>query len=187
MAQEVSVEAIAGCLLINSPDNRMRLQKHLEDIIANSNEYVASNVALLRVLRNLSDKEIMDKYWDKVVKEIKADHSNSSMSKSCLDTAIMNYCSHPLGLGGSYRHYGIEKVLREIIIKDLRDGMSNIIPSKFARYASFIVGYSKPTPNDDDIPNFIVGKMEKMAQQFNVRGTIQLSKGVSIYSYLKNR
>lgn len=168
----------------------MRLRKHLEDIISDRNEYVAGNATLFQSLRflNLPDKGVMDRYWDKVEKEIKADHSNSSVPKNYLDTVILNYCNvDKYAFGGSYRHYGIEKTLKDIIIKDLRGGMSNIVPSKFARYASFIVGYSKPMKKDDDIPNFVVDKIEKMSKQFKVHSTMHLSRGLHIYSNFKNR
>lgn len=171
----------------------MRMKNLLWNIVENCDENIAGNVILFRALRglHLPDTNILDKYWDKVMKGIITDHANSLnhtiSPKSYLGRVIRNYSNFNNNMEGTYRHYKLEVTLKDILIKELADGISNIIPYSFALYASFIIAYSKPTLTDNDIPLFIVRKIEKMSSQFGIQDTMHLSNGLDIYTYFKNR
>lgn len=163
----------------------------LEQAITNGR--AVNNMILCRALRSLklstNIEDILNKYWDKVTVEIKADHINATgipaRPKNYLDTVIANYFY--FNFRCSYRHRDLENLLNQILINDLKSGMSNIIPRKFARYASFIISSSKPVYRDQQIPNFIVAKIEKMVEQFTTNDIVQLSKGVQNYVFYRDR
>lgn len=82
-------------------------------------------------------------------------------------------------LGGTYRHKNFEYEINEILLNELINGISSIIPTKFAKLSSFILAYGYKS-NSNTIPNIIIDKIEDMSLQLNIIDCLQLSRALQI-------
>lgn len=117
-------------------------------------------------------------YWSKVTREIISQPSqqeNYMLAKHC-----HRYMHFNNNLNGTYRHIPFEKAVVKLLIDDLDKGITSLLPSRFTKTASFILAYGH-TPRDKYIfPEFIVGKIEAMQEQFTIFDSLQLTRGIQI-------
>lgn len=83
-------------------------------------------------------------------------------------------------LGGTYRHYKFERIVSKFLLADLENGVSSLIPTLFAKLASFILAYGQTAYGHALFPPLIVEKIESMRQQFTILDCLFISRGVQI-------
>lgn len=107
--------------------------------------------------------------------------SNPSLQENYI---LAKYCHRYMhfnnNLNGTYRFIPFEKAIVKLIVNDLDKGITAILPSKFAKAASFIMSYGH-TPHDKyKFPEFIIRKLEDMQEQFTIFDCLQLTRGIQI-------
>ena len=70
---------------------------------------------------------------------------------------------------------------------ELQNGISSVIPSRFAKFSSFVIAYYSNPKRKHTIPAFIIEKIESMQEQFNIVDCLQLSRGVQILLEMRYR
>lgn len=131
---------------------------------------------ILRILK-ISNTSICNEYWSKVKREI---IYNPQQNNYFLGMYCHRYMHFNNNLNGTYRHIPFEKAMVKLIVNDLDKGVTSLLPSKFAKAASFILSYGH-TPHDKYMfPEFIVKKMEDMQEQFTILDCLQMTRGIQI-------
>lgn len=170
--------------MYTSPEKRIEMSEMFNKLMTSANDSVLSKPSLFRVLRymKLPNFDIIDRYWDKVMLEIKNDTYLDAQSNAKINLAQIchNYSYFNNNLGGTYRYLPFERTVTDILMEELQTGFSNIIPSRFAKFASFIIGYGHSDNKFEKIPEFIVEKIESMGDQFTASDCLQLSRGIEI-------
>lgn len=134
----------------------------------------------LQILRYLkiSNTYICDGYWSKVQHEIQnnaSERENYILARHC-----HRYMHFNNNLGGTYRHKEFEKYVVSAMVADLNTGITAMVPAQFSKVASFILAYGH-TPNSRQVfPEFIISKIESMAEQFRIIDSLQISRGIQI-------
>ena len=91
-------------------------------------------------------------------------------------------------LGGTYCHYELEKHMINWLWKEIDNGVSGVIPSKFARAASFILAYGnigqhRAVISEANLMKFLQ-KLQNMSPQFSRMDCLYISKGLKISSFI---
>lgn len=189
------LDLVACCAMQMTPDVRMTINSIVDRIFETDTritDNILQNSMLYRVIRMLrtDNSVLLNRYWDEVTKQIEMDHfANSTMPtapKSYLHQMIHNYSFFNNNMSGTYRHMHFEQVIMRIIMHDLQHGMSAYLPFRMAQYTSFVIAYGASLPEYKEIPNFIVDKIENMADQFSVYDCWRLSKGLSIFYQMRH-
>lgn len=184
--QEPSIELLTCCVMNEMPDNREKLISQFDQIISKKGELLSLNSMLYRALRisKISERSILDRYWEKITKEIEAEHLDQNRilaPNSYLDNLRHNYVYFNNNLAGTYRYKPFEVLLIDIYMNDIKYGMSGILPYKLARAASFIIAYNSVKQDDTLMPDFVLDKIESMADQFRSTDCLALSKGLETF------
>jgi hypothetical protein len=187
-----NIELLSSAVLYSLPEQRQKMTQLTEKFIysydVKENRSGSDLQTLFKILRllKISDTKLCNTYWERVIDEI-------ASSKDCeMDRfyQIARYCHRYMhfnnNLGGTYRHKGFEKYLTDMLLDELQYGISSIVPSKFAKFASFIIAYGHG-PKKHVIPDFIVQKICTMSEQFNVIDCLQLSRGIQILLEMRYR
>uniref|UniRef100_A0A336KMZ3 CSON011909 protein n=1 Tax=Culicoides sonorensis TaxID=179676 RepID=A0A336KMZ3_CULSO len=179
-------ELLACSLIETVPEKRRNLSKVAQDLVETldpaSETAVPSLFKALRLLKT-SNMALCDKYWDKVVTDIRSE------SNTIFNTVrhIHRYMHFNNNLAGTYRHREFERVITEFLLRELTYGLSAFMPSAFARAVSFIVAYSNNLVRDEMMPDFILDKIESMSGQFSIYDCLRMSKGIQIAHELRYR
>jgi hypothetical protein len=87
-------------------------------------------------------------------------------------------------LGGTYRHYELERRLIQWLWHEVENGTAGVMPSKFARVASFILAYGNIGQGRSVISEStltqMVCKVLDMAPQFSKIDCLYISRGLHI-------
>jgi hypothetical protein len=87
-------------------------------------------------------------------------------------------------LGGTYRHYELERRLVQWLWHEVENGTAGVMPSKFARVASFILAYGNigrgRSVISESILTQMVCKVLDMAPQFSTIDCMYISRGLHI-------
>ena len=87
-------------------------------------------------------------------------------------------------LGGTYRHYELEKRMINWLWNEVENGVAGIIPSKFARVVSFILAYGnigqRRAAASESTLTKLVEKLVNMAPQLSRMDCLYISKGFKI-------
>lgn len=83
-------------------------------------------------------------------------------------------------LNGTYRHFAFERTVVNLLINDMQTGISALLPSVFAKSASFIISYGHTNRDKKMFPEFIVQKVEAMEEQFTITDCYHLTRGIQI-------
>ncbi|XP_037052423.1 FAST kinase domain-containing protein 1, mitochondrial isoform X2 [Bradysia coprophila] len=175
-----SPEMLPSTVFYSSPANRKHLTKLAKNyLISDPNPDAAALKSLFKALRllKISDITVCNDYWSKVNNFIM---SNPSQQKFHM---ITKYCHRYMhfnnNLNGTYKNYPLEKTLVKLLVKDLDEGISAVIPSRFSKAASFILAYGH-TPDKYTFPEYIVQKIEAMQEQFTVVDCLTLTRGIQV-------
>jgi hypothetical protein len=87
-------------------------------------------------------------------------------------------------LGGTYHHYELEKRIIRWLWHEVENGTAGVMPSKFARVASFILAYGnigqrRSVVSESTIKQMVC-KILDMAPQFNTMDCLYISRGLHI-------
>ncbi|XP_055847708.1 FAST kinase domain-containing protein 1, mitochondrial-like isoform X2 [Episyrphus balteatus] len=132
---------------------------------------------ILRSLK-ISDSALCNQYWNKVLEDLEKNPEGKEhyvFSRHCHRYMYFNN-----NLGGTYRHYDFEKRMAHLCMNEIENGISSMIPSKFASIASFVLGYGHTYRGNSMIPSVILSKIETMKYQFSPDDCLQLSRGIQI-------
>lgn len=181
------VELLSLALLYSSPAQRTKIADLVRDFvhsyqISSSDGESLQNVFKVIRLLKISDINLCDSYWTKVVNEIYTTKESDLTHR--LTRHVHRYSYFNNNLGGTYRHLEFEKCIIDILMKELRSGPSAILPHHFARLSCFIIGYGDGTENAT-IPEFIMQKIINMKSQFSVMDCLQLSRGLQILQEMR--
>lgn len=178
-----TADLLACTVMYALPDKRHKLTEFAKDFIYDKSSNADSPATLpilfkiLRLLK-ISNVYICDGYWSKVLTEIQsnpAERESYILARHC-----HRYMHFNNNLGGTYHHQAFEKCVVDLMVRELQTGITAIVPSKFARVASFIIAYGH-TPNSRYVlPEYIVSRIEDMAAQFKVIDCLQISRGIQI-------
>lgn len=125
----------------------------------------------------MSDMRVCNTYWSKVTDLIMANPSQQKfhmLAKHC-----HRYMHFNNNLNGTYKNVQFEKAIVNLLIKDLDEGISALIPYRFSKAASFIMAYGH-TSDKYAFPENIVQRIEAMQEQFSVIDCLQLTRGIQV-------
>jgi hypothetical protein len=91
-------------------------------------------------------------------------------------------------LGGTYRHYELERQMIEWLWHEVENGTAGVLPSKFARVASFILAYGnigegRSVVSESTVTQMVC-KVLDMAPQFSKMDCLYISRGLQIGTIL---
>lgn len=167
------------------PASRKDLVDMVDAYLMEKKEILTTEDVLLifKILRKtkVSKSRLCNKYWNKVLEKIKAESEEQESSR------LVHHCHRYMyfnnNLGGTYRHYAFERFVLELIIIELREGMSRFIPTKLSRLSSFLIAYG----TTESIPQIILDKLIACREQLTFSDCLQLSRGIQIAMELRFR
>lgn len=152
----------------------------VEKIISNESLTSAQLPRAFRILRSLkiSNIKLCNKYWRLVLDEIQKSPHEKEFHR--LSRHSHRYMYFNNNLGGTYHNREFEHAVCELMLEDIEHGLSGIVPSRFAKSASFIIAYGGNISSSEEIPAVIMDKMATMSKQFSIFDCLQLSRGLQI-------
>lgn len=165
------------------PESRRNLVAKVEEYLLKKEEILSTEDVLLifKILRKakVSKPQLCNIYWNKVLEKIKSDPEEQETDR------LIHHCHRYMyfnnNLGGTYRFFPIERFLMDLILTDLREGLSQFVPSKMSRLLSFLIGYG----TSDTIP--LLDKLINSHEQLGLGDCLQLSRGIQIALELRFR
>lgn len=187
LKESPDIELLNLAVLNVTPEQRVKIAKmistHLSDYQitgVQSSETLQTVFKIMRLLK-ISDIELCNSYWTKVLNNI---HGTAEKDFTFIVTkSIQKYMFFNNNLGGTYRHRAFESSLSQMLMHELK---KTLIPKDFADFASFIIAYGDKT-HAEDLPEFIVDKIEELNEQFTIKQCVQLSRGIQIMSEIRFR
>lgn len=185
LEEKPKVELLSLAILHVTPDQRVKIAGMLRTFLSTyqisttqSGETLQTVFKILRLLK-ISDINLCDVYWNKVLNEIYGTKEPNLIYRLC--KYIQKYMFFNNNLGGTYRHIEFEKSMIQMIMFELK---SPLFPKDFAKLASFIIAYGDGSAGVA-IPQFIVDQIESLQEQFTIKDCLQLSRGVQILLEVK--
>lgn len=138
---------------------------------------------LFKILRQakVSKSRLCNVYWNKVLEKIRAEPAEQQSDR------LIHHCHRYMyfnnNLGGTYRYFAFERFVLELILVELREGVSRLVPAKLARLSSFLVGYG----TSEQIPQLILDQLLSCRDQLSFSDCLQLSRGIQIALELRFR
>jgi hypothetical protein len=87
-------------------------------------------------------------------------------------------------LGGTYRHYEMERLMIQWLWYEVENGTAGVIPSKFARVAAFMLAYGNIGQGrsvvSESTATQLVSRMLGMAPQFSKMDCMYVSRGLQV-------
>jgi hypothetical protein len=173
------VDMLACVVPFSSPSTR---EKVFEDLLAShikSPSFPATMPILFKILRYLktSNVNLCDLFWSTTLKFLrKSEKEDYKLLRVC-----HKYMHFNNNLGGTYRHLEFERQMLEWLCHDLNK-VTGMIPTKLARIAAFILGYSQAS-----VPTILLKKIEEMASQFSILDCLNISRGLQVATELRSR
>lgn len=176
-----SIELLACSVMYSLPDERKKMTEKAKKILYTDNLMDETTTPIVfKVLRllKISNTKLCDKYWTSVSNLIR----NNPMEQEIyiLIRHFQRYMNFNNNLAGTYRNYNFEQFITSYLVDDLKNGISSMIPSKFAKIASFILAYGQVTNGQLSFPVDVIEKIEEMQHQFTVLDCLHISRGLQI-------
>lgn len=150
----------------------------LEEYLTEKKEILSTEDVLLcfKILRQakVSKSKLCNIYWKKVLDKIRAELAEQESDR--LIHHCHRYQNFNNNLGGTYRYFAFERFALDLILIELREGISQFVPSKLARLSSFLIGYG----TTENIPQLILDKLIACRQQLSFDDCLQLSRGIQV-------
>lgn len=167
------------------PEARKSLVDTLEQYLSEKKELLSTEDVLIvfKILRQakVSKSRLCNIYWNKVLDKIKEDPGEQDSDR------LIHHCHRYMyfnnNLGGTYRYFAFERFALDLIMIELREGMSQFIPAQLVRLSSFLIGYG----TSEKIPQMILDKLIACKDQLNFSDCLQLSRGIQIALELRFR
>lgn len=181
--EETPTAILLACTVMYSlPNKRKKMTKIAEEMLfgnqtASNNSLIPVLFKVIRLLK-ISEPHICNRYWSMVLKEILG--NTTEQEPFILARHFHRYMYFNNNLGGTYRHYQFEKIITRFLLTDIQNGVASLIPTLFAKLASFILGYGQTSYGKLMFPPFIINKIESMHQQFTILDCLYISRGIQI-------
>lgn len=147
-------------------------QTKFDNIIQNEKLY-----STFKHKRCLSQKQIYQNYWDKVMDNLSAMDTNAPDFERTLCELSFRYCITNKGTANShFRCPRFESLLRELILIDVKYGTSAWLAKHISCFSTFIIGYADHVYNT--LPEYFIKKIEQMAPQFSITDVMEISLGI---------
>lgn len=188
LENDPSSELLACAVLFTLPDQRVAMTKIAKDIVYSKTKRPSSAMLLpslfkaLRLLK-ISNLDLCNAYWTEVLNEILSNPKEREVYR--IGRFCYRYMHFNNNLGGTYRHLEYERTLISLILDEIKNGLSSMIPSSFAKLSSFAIAYGESIDFKNQIPEFIVSKLEEMSKQFTVIDCLHISRGLQISLEMK--
>lgn len=185
LKDQPSAELLACAVLYSVPQKRLELTEIAQSIMFSSDNLPSSSLPpLFKVLRllKISNLKLIDAYWDRVLNEIETNPEEKEIYR--IARTSHRYMHFNNNLGGTYRHKQFEKIVSKLILNELENGISNVMPMRFSKLSSFILAYGRHGDDKERMhllfPEFIVEKFESIAGQLSIFDCLQISRGLQI-------
>ncbi|CAH0560501.1 unnamed protein product [Brassicogethes aeneus] len=133
---EKKVKLFSSLIYFSSPLHKVEYRKVMADYIDNSFYFPELfNLRKLLCYVKIKDKNLCNKYWDKVLEAAEKQKIN-------IYIICQNYLNFKTDLE-DFRHYEIENYLNKKLIEELRNGNVTILPSNLIDCLCFFLSYGK--------------------------------------------
>lgn len=135
--------------------------------------------AILKDRRNTCRSSIFQNFWHKVAENLRAQYSAGTCAPETINRLCLLYCGTKSPTANrNHRCAKFERILRELILLDVSQGLSGWLPRTIAAYAQFMVGCSDGSIIT--LPKYFVERIEQMTPQFRAKDIARIGHGLQI-------
>ncbi|XP_021937564.1 FAST kinase domain-containing protein 1, mitochondrial isoform X2 [Zootermopsis nevadensis] len=182
LAFQVTTDLLSCLVSFSSPTQKLALEKLAQRHVEGCTP--SSLPTLFKILRQLktSNVKLCDAFWSRTLQCMENIPEEREDYK--LFRVTHRYMHFNNNLGGTYRHYELERRLIHWLWHEVENGTAGVMPSKFARVASFILAYgnigqARSTVSESTLTQMVC-KVDDMAPQFNKTDCVYISRGLHI-------
>ncbi|XP_049938097.1 FAST kinase domain-containing protein 1, mitochondrial [Schistocerca serialis cubense] len=171
---------LLSCVVPFSPPSKKNVfeelaRQHIQDSVFSS-----SLPTVFKLMWHLKthDTRLCDAFWNKMLQDL--ENSEAEREGSQLLRTAYRYIHFSNSLGGKYRHFEFERSLLQWLLHEMENGLSGIIPSKFAMIAAFLLAFGNTFQGEVIDELFIarvVDRLVEMAPQFTSVDCLNISRG----------
>lgn len=159
------------------------------DVASIINERTAAEIlddanlfTILKDRRYTCRSSIFQIFWHKVAENLHAHLATETWQPETINRLCSLYCVTKSPTGNrNHRSIRFERILRELILLDVNQGLSRWKPSSISLYSEFMV--SCADGNIATLPNYFVERIEQMQSQFRTKDIGRISKGLRSRQY----
>ncbi|RZC31754.1 uncharacterized protein BDFB_008114, partial [Asbolus verrucosus] len=169
---------LSTIIYFSSPHLRTEFQRILKKYVENCNDL--SNLLHLRKLLShvkISDNQLCELYWDKVLKCLRSDTKNIDLLK--LSHSYMNFSIDI----NNYRHQEFEKEIMKLLEDLIMETNYRFFPQKLANILSFVFIYG----NNDTLLEHLVDNLETNWEQLRYIDCLKLALSLRIFSEMDKK
>ncbi|XP_017079482.2 FAST kinase domain-containing protein 1, mitochondrial [Drosophila eugracilis] len=189
LENEKTADALSCAVPFATPHQREKYTQVFKELLFSKEAWLMPNASghffsVLRALK-ISDLGICNLYWSGVIRELEScgeEQTHLRFLRHC-----QRYMNFNNNLGGTYRHFELERILSRLCMGAIEEDIAGRLPSKFARLASFVLAYGRTPLDWKKFPNILLSKMLAMAPQFGIQDCFLLSRGMQIACELRFR
>lgn len=189
LKEEASADALSCVVPFATPLERDKYTQRFRELLHSEDAWLLPNASghffsVLRALK-IADLKFCNTYWSGVVREL------DSCAEEQTHLRFLRHCQRYMNfnnnLGGTYRHFEVEKKLSHMCMSAMEEDVSGRLPTKFARLASFVLAYGHTPFSWKKFPNVLLSKLLAMAPQLDINECFLLSRGMQIACELRFR
>lgn len=182
-ANNINMHLLYCCSMTEIPENGERIINCLDAYMDTTTNDTINDSFLFQILRTnkQSATKVYDKYWSKVTAELAAmDPERTFNFDNMLIKACHRYCNFDNSQRGQYRYLPFEAIATKLAFNEVNTGISGMIPRRFVKLASFLLGYGCHQTSHR-FPESFVQRIEDMSPQYTVHDLTHLSRGIKLY------
>ncbi|KAJ9581987.1 hypothetical protein L9F63_003677, partial [Diploptera punctata] len=186
LALQGTTDLFACLVTYSSPERKSMLEKLAQSHVEESSPNTLPT--LFKLLRDLKTANIQlcDAFWTKTLQQL--ENLPSEREDYKLFRVAHRYMHFNNNLGGTYRHYELEKQMIKWLWNEIENGTAGVLPNKFARVASFILAYGnvgqrRAVMSDSNLME-LIERLLNMAPQLSKMDSLYISKGLKIASFI---
>ncbi|SPP86099.1 uncharacterized protein LOC117588125 [Drosophila guanche] len=189
LADECTPDALACAVPFGEPLQREKYLKMFHQLLYSNAAWQLPQASshFFSVLRTLKISNISycNTYWSGVIREL------DSGPEEQMHLRFLGHCQRYMNfnnnLGGTYRHFGVERKLSRMCMSAIEQDIAGRLPSKVSRLAAFVIAYGHTQLSWKKFPNILMSKILTMAPQFDILDCLVLSRSMQIASELRFR
>ncbi|XP_052837250.1 FAST kinase domain-containing protein 1, mitochondrial isoform X1 [Drosophila gunungcola] len=189
LQEESTADALSCAVPFATPLQRDKCAQLFRTLLYSEDAWLLPNASghffsVLRALK-ISDLGVCNTYWSGVIRELEScqeEQTHLRFLRHC-----QRYMNFNNNLGGTYRHFELERKLSRMCMKAVEEDIAGRLPTKFARLAAFVLAYGQTPLAWKKFPNILLSKMLAMAPQFAIQDCFLLSRGMQIACELRFR
>ncbi|KAH8240818.1 hypothetical protein KR026_005805 [Drosophila bipectinata] len=187
--EEASADALSCVVPFATPLERDKYTQRFRELLDSEDAWLLPNASghffsVLRALK-IADLKFCNRYWSGVVREL--DSCEEEQTHLRFLRHCQRYMNFNNNLGGTYRHFEVEKKLSQMCMTAMEEDISGRLPTKFARLAAFVLAYGHTPFSWKKFPNVLLSKLLAMAPQLDINECFLLSRGMQIACELRFR